>query len=111
MNTYEKLLDVCKTCDNCWSSNQLEIHHKVFRSEESWLQGFIDSKKELFKESYWIVLEDYWINDIQNLVVLCAYCHKERIHSWDYELRNYYRNRITKDYFQIPFEKAIDKLY
>ena len=111
----EKLLDVCKTCDNCWSCKQLEVHHKIFRSEESWLQGFINNKKEEFKNSYWIELEDYWINDLQNLVVLCAYCHKDRIHSWDDKLRNYYRNRITIfkvwNYFQIPFEKVKSNLY
>ena len=109
MSDYELLRENCKYCDNCWSCNNLEAHHKIFRSEKHKLQKIISSRKDTFRESYRVELDDYWIDDIQNLVLLCFYCHKERIHNWDIKLRNYYRDRITINYIQIPYDKNIWK--
>jgi 5-methylcytosine-specific restriction endonuclease McrA len=111
MNSYEKIRDKCKRCDNCNSIQQLEVHHKIFRSHESDLQNIINSKKDIFRESYWVDLQDYWIDDIENLVLLCAYCHKVKIHWGDDKLRKFYEDRVTINYIQIPFEKPTNSLY
>lgn len=108
MNNYEKIREACWRCEHCNSNNNLEVHHRIFRSElEKGVTKNININKKIFKESRWVELHYWWLNDIENLVVLCATCHKKLVHWWDSKLRNYYRDSFTdKDNFMnIPFQK------
>lgn len=114
MDIYEYLLENCKRCHNCNSCKKLEVHHRVFRSElEQWVLKNIAENAWVYKETRWLLLEEWWLNDIQNLVVLCAKCHNKRIHGGDTELREYYRYSFTepKTLFNIPFQKPITNLF
>lgn len=114
MNWYDKILRHFNRCHNCNSTKQLEIHHRIFRSElEEWVLRNIELNKDIYKESRWEELYEWWLDDVENLVLLCAYCHKERIHKWDRELREFYRNSFTEPntMFNILFQKPITNLF
>ena len=114
MNSYEKLREYCNRCHNCNSNNQLEIHHRIFRSEwDLGVKNNILLNKKIYEEGWWKQLHLWWLNDIENLVLLCAKCHKQKIHWGDDTLREYYKNSFTEPntFMNIPFKKPNKTLF
>lgn len=99
VDSYSKIREFQKRCTICNSNNNLQAHHRVFRSEwNRWLEN-------IFSE-FWIT-EKWWMDDIQNLVILCANCHLNKVHWWDYKLREQLKNSYTNpnNWFNISFKE------
>lgn len=113
-NNYELIRDKCIRCNNCNSAQQLEVHHRVFRSEwDYWVAQNIKKFKKIYEDSRGFGIGTWGLHDIQNLVVLCAHCHKNRIHWGDYRLRDFYKHSFTepKTMFNILFQKPNKTLF
>lgn len=114
MMQWDRLRDTYNRCHNCNSSQKLELHHRIFRSE--WEQGVINNinkNKKIFSETRWDKLHTWWLHDIENLVLLCTKCHNKKIHWGDYKLREFYRNSFTEPntLFNISFKKPLTNLF
>ena len=113
----EKLLELQKRCLVCGGTYQLQIHHRVFKSEgDSTLEGHLIKMSSVYSKSYKRQL-DVWrsIHEIQNLVVLCLEHHEGNgvgVHGGNEKLRQQLRNSFTCPVtgFNIPFYK-INKPY
>lgn len=101
------LLQRQRRCVNCSSMDNLEVHHRIFRSEgEEGLKRFLNVQADFFtihKEHKWT------LHSVQNLVILCRNCHQWRVHSWDRILREKFRNSFTDAFtgFNIFFQRKV----
>ena len=114
MNNYAKIRAHCGRCHNCNSNYKLEVHHRIFRSEgERWVFHNIEINKKIYQISWWMKLHNWWLHDIENLVVLCAKCHNQKVHGGDGELRDFYRNSFTEPntFVNILFQKPSKTLF
>ena len=87
-------------CINCGSTNNIQVHHRIFRSE-----GDIELEKWLCRMQ-WVYQESrgreliIWksIHNIQNLCVLCQKCHTgniKAVHGGNEKLRQALRQSYT----------------
>lgn len=96
---YEKLLQLQPRCIVCGSTYQLHAHHRIFKSEgESGIFYFLIH--EIGVENLGgnkRRLNNWKLNDIQNLCVLCQECHegKKGVHGGNEKLRQFLRNSYT----------------
>jgi len=85
------MLWIQSRCVECGSSNQLEIHHRMFRSQytpDTMVQFMRERSKEFGKDIYWD------LNSWQNLVVLCKGCHSD-LHNGKHNLALKYLESFT----------------
>ncbi len=93
-NSYNNLLELQRRCTECGSSSNLEIHHRIFRSQAPDIRAFLEWKLIIYREYYKKDFNIWGLNNVQNLVLLCNKCHT-KIHSWDKLLRNKYKDSFT----------------
>ena len=67
----------------------------------------------VYERTRWFTLVSWWLDDIENLVVLCSKCHNKKIHGWDEKLRNFYRDSFTEPdtMMNILFQKPNKELF
>lgn len=88
---HDFMLSIQPRCVECGSSNQLEIHHRLFRSQytKDTMTHFMQQRSvEFWKDIYWD------LNSGQNLVVLCRKHHQD-LHNWKWWLAMKYRESFT----------------
>lgn len=108
----EKLFGFYQRCFICGGTNNLQVHHRIFKSEEYVLQKFLEEKLDEYYKRTGKKLINWGLNDIQNLVLLCRDCHEgdsgRGVHGGNQRLRNLLRNSFTcpKTLFNIFFGKS-----
>lgn len=88
---YEFIVGLQHRCVECGSSRNIEVHHRVFRSQytKSHMEQFmLINSKVFWKNIYWD------LNSAQNLVVLCQRCHND-LHDGRKWLAKKYKESFT----------------
>ena len=110
--TAEILLKQQPRCVNCSSTYNLEIHHRIFRSEwEAGLKALFKEISKKFEKSRCSPFQEHSMHSISNLVVLCRECHW-KIHNWDRELRDKFKYSYTSRWWRnAPYVRPKRSLY
>ena len=109
---FEKLYSLQRRCINCNGTFNLQVHHRIFKSEgDAFLQNFLKRAGKIYLHFYNRQLPNWHLNDMQNLCMLCQECHegnKVGVHGGNEILRQNLKYSFTCPYtgFCIPYKKS-----